>query len=86
LGKPGEEESGAGEEGIGVEGGAAEGRLHQNIYCILYGCSHLGFLLEHGGHLQEGGDHLLRVAGSLPGCFTVSHQGSPRNPINVILI
>lgn len=48
---------------IGVEGGGAEGRLHQNICCILYGCPHLGFLLEHRGHLQEGRDHLLRVRG-----------------------
>lgn len=30
-------------------------------YCILHCCPHCGFVLEHRGHLQEGGDHLLRV-------------------------
>lgn len=45
----------------GSEEAAAVRAAPARTYCVLHSRPHRGFVLEHGGHFQEGGDHLLRV-------------------------
>ena len=56
-------EGGALSQAWGSEEAAAVRAAPARTYCVLHSRPHRGFVLEHGGHFQEGGDHLLWVRG-----------------------